>query len=418
MDPTTLLGLLAVLLIFSKAIGSAPGNLYSGMMLLVVLGGGLAVSVIAFRGGDLRALFMLPFKALFPRRWHTQDLTTRIVGYAETARREGILAMEPAAKEAGDPFEATGIRLTVDGTEPELIQSIMQTELNGIEERHRNGQHMLSVLGVNWALFGLIGTVGTLALGRGIAVEAALPLFYGLVLAGTIAWPIRWKVRALSKTEVLHKRMMMEGILSIQAGDNPRIIEQKLNVFVAPAKRSGSRKADESQKPEVSPPPPPKEPPPVDADFQGQIRDVIGQLKAALPDALLEEPKAWTMGELLGLVEDQTRRDILAAIDEPEAPPQLPPYDFEILTQMNDREVQMLLREVGFRELSIAMMGASDAVRERIFANVSERVGTMIKETMHSRRAQSAKMRQVVDAQLHMLRILQMLQGKNQVSLT
>jgi chemotaxis protein MotA len=195
MDPTTLLGLLAVLLILVKAIGSALGNVYNGIMLLVVV------------GGDLRTLLILPFKALFPMKWHTQKLIQHIVGYAETARREGILALEQAAHEEEHPFQATGIRLAVDGTTPELIQNILQTELTFVEARHRTGKHLFALLGINWALFGLIATTGTMALGRGNGMETALPLFYGLVLAGAIAWPIHWKAGALSETELLHKHM-------------------------------------------------------------------------------------------------------------------------------------------------------------------------------------------------------------------
>lgn len=412
MDPTTLLGLFAVLLIFAKAIGSAPHAVYNGIMLMIVFGGGLAASVMAFRAGDLRVLFTLPFKVLFPQKWDTQTQIERIVGYAETARREGILALEQAANNKAHPFEATGLRLAVDGTVPELIQSIMQTELTHIEERHRNGHHLFAVLGINWALFGLIGAAGAIALGRGFSMDAALPLFYGLILAGALAWPIRWKAVALSNTEILHKRMMMEGVMSIQAGDNPRIIEQKLNMCIPPAKRRQSPKPSERPQQQTSPPP---EPAPVTTDFHTQIREVIGQLQATLPDALPEKPKTWTIEALLHLVDDQTRRDILTSINEPEEIPRLPPYDFEILTQLSDREIQMLLREVGYKELSLALMGASDTVRERIFANVSERVGTMMKEYMNTKGVQSASIRKVVDAQLYMLGILQMLQVKSQI---
>ena len=409
MDPTTLVGFLAVILILAKAIGTAPGNVVNGMLLLVVLGGGLAVSIIGFRKGDWRVMFALPFRVLISPKWDFQELIMRIVGYAETARREGILALEQAAREDKDPFAATGIRLAVDGTVPELIQSIMQTELAYIEERHRNGQRLFAVLGMSWILFGLIGTAGVLALGRGGGVEAALPLFYGLVLAGVIAGPIWWKARTLSEMEIRYKQMTINGLLAIQAGDNPRIIEQKLQVCVAPRERIRKKQPAEQS---VT-----KEPVSVDTDFHTQVRGVIGKLQTGLPDELVERPNTWTVEELLGLVEDQTRQDILRLINEPEVVPKLPSYDFEVLAQLSDREVQMIMREIGFRDLSMALLGASDAVRELIFRNISQRVATMIKETMNSRRAQSATVRQVVDKQLYILRIVQMLQEKNQVKI-
>ena len=115
------------------------------------------------------------------------------------------------------------------------------------------------------------------------------------------------------------------------------------------------------------------------------------------------------------LMETETRRDILALIEEHEAPPQLPPYDLEVIERLSDREVQMLLREVNVRDIVVALKGTSENVRQRIFANVSERVGTMIKEEMNSRRAQSASVRQVVDMQLRMLRTLQLLQERGNV---
>ena len=116
------------------------------------------------------------------------------MGFAETARREGILALEPAAQEMKDPFMATGIRLAVDGTEPELVQSILATELHFIDERHKQGQKLVKTLGVNWVIFGAVGALLVLVLRPGAAgtgldlvSQASQPLLYGLLLTGLLS---------------------------------------------------------------------------------------------------------------------------------------------------------------------------------------------------------------------------------------
>ena len=251
MDFSTIVGLIAVILVILKAVGSNLAGAYDGLSLLIVLAGGIAATLVAYPFRDAVNVFAVLKQVFRSGGIAFADLIEKIVGYAETARREGILALESAVKEDDDPFMASGIRLAVDGTEPELIQTILETELVFVEERHREGQRLLTTLGIHWAIFGGIGALMMLILRPGgasgfdLISQAGLPLLYGLLLAGLSAISFRRKLEVRSKEETLRKRMIMEGIMSIQSGDNPRIVEQKLNVFIAPNLRSSSEEAEE-----------------------------------------------------------------------------------------------------------------------------------------------------------------------------
>ena len=178
------------------------------------------------------------------------DIDEVFVVLAETARREGILSLEAAIEEGDDPFLSTGVRLAVDGTEPDLIMDILETELQFVEERHKEGQEIIANMGNAAPAFGMIGTLIGLvimlknmddpaAIGPGMAI-ALLTTMYGAILANIIFGPISAKLKRYSSKEVLAKRMIIEGIMSIQSGDNPRIVEHKLSVFLSPKVRPNS----------------------------------------------------------------------------------------------------------------------------------------------------------------------------------
>lgn len=413
MQVSTLLGALTVVLILLRAVWHYPEDAYDARLLIVVLGGGLGAALMAVKGSEIGPLFRMLKKALFTRTEPAQELVKRLVGYAETARRQGIFALEDPVKTERDPFMATGIRLAVDGTEPPLIQAILKTELDAIEMRHRRGHQVLKILAVSWATFGVIGTLGVLTIRpgyigwTGLISDAAVPLLYGALLSCAAVMPVRWKLQTLSEEETLRKRVIIEGVIAIQTGKNPRIVEQQLNVFLRPALR-GSHVAP----PETRTPP---EPPPTVLDFHNTVRDVIHRLQTALPEALPHPPKAWTLAELLEQTDLNVRRDILSVAGEPEPPPHLPDYDIETIAALTDREIQVLLREINTRDIAVALLGASSMVRERTFANMSDRVGGLIKEIMNAPHTQASSVRQVVDAQLRILRIMQLLQEKDQI---
>ncbi|MBR3515987.1 MAG: motility protein A [Lachnospiraceae bacterium] len=170
-----------------------------------------------------------------------------IIRLANTARKEGLLALEEGSADIEDAFLKKGIMLVVDGTDPELVKAIMETELDSIEGRHKQKIHFwqdLGGMGPAWGMIGtLIGLVNMLqnmsdaaAIGPAMAV-ALLTTMYGSVLANWICAPTANKLGAFNDMEISTKQIMIEGLLSIQAGENPRVIEEKLKSFLAPADR-------------------------------------------------------------------------------------------------------------------------------------------------------------------------------------
>ncbi|MCL2047630.1 MAG: motility protein A [Defluviitaleaceae bacterium] len=170
-----------------------------------------------------------------------------IVQLANTARKEGVLALEESASNMGDQFLKKGIMLIVDGTDPELVKGIMETELDYTDERHSGVAGFYENLGAYAPAWGMIGTLIGLILMLGNLQDpdsigpmmgvALITTFYGCVLANFLFLPIAAKLRDVSKEEILFRTVMIEGMLSIQAGENPRIIEEKLKSFLSPALR-------------------------------------------------------------------------------------------------------------------------------------------------------------------------------------
>lgn len=423
MDITTIFGLIAVILVMAKAVAGDPVGFYDGLSLLIVLVGGIAATLVAYRLQDVIAIFGILKNAFVARSTPPAELVEKNVAFAETARREGILALEQAVKEVKDPFMATGIRLAVDGTEPELVQTILETELSFLEERHNQGQRLLKTLGIHWAIFGGIGALVVLAStpgggesGLALVSRSAVPALYGLLLAGLSAISFRRKLEARSGEEVLTKRMIMEGIMSIQSGDNPRIVEQKLNVFIAPNLRAaGKPKANRSETEEKPSPEALDELAQPDPELQKQAGEIVQRLQAAMQDReVLPGPPS--VKDLLPLVQEEVRNEILEAMGEgiPVPPEQIRSFDFEDIARLTDREIQMILRETETKVLVLALKGASRELMGRFMANVSKRVGIMIKEDMARRK--SVRLREVVDAHLRIIHTVLVLATRGQVT--
>lgn len=175
------------------------------------------------------------------------DVIHKIIDLANVARKEGLLQLEEAAEDIDDDFLKKGIMLIVDGTDQELVSSILETELDCIERRHNkicNFWDALAAMGPAWGMIGtLIGLINMLKLlddpssiGPNMAV-ALITTLYGSLIANWICIPVSTKLRAKNAKEIMNKEVICEGILSIQAGENPRVIEEKLKSFLAPAIR-------------------------------------------------------------------------------------------------------------------------------------------------------------------------------------
>lgn len=250
MDLATILGLVSGIVLILWGIFDA-GKLswfWSLSSLLIVMGGTFAATFIAFPLKRVLSAIKVAGKAFSNNTFETGMIISKIVDLANVARREGLLALEEAVESIDDDFLQKGVMLIVDGTDPELVKNILETEIAFLEERHGEGKSIFDTMGTLSPAFGMIGTlIGLVAMlkqldnpstiGPSMAV-ALITTLYGTLYANLICIPIAKKLSLRSREEVLIKEIMIEGLLSIQAGENPRIIEEKLKAFLSPSVRS------------------------------------------------------------------------------------------------------------------------------------------------------------------------------------
>lgn len=252
MDIASLLGIilgflmLAFGIIYNAGVGNI-GHYLDPASAVITFGGAFtatlsSVSLQNFIAG-LKS-FALVFKA---PAFDTVEMIQKIIDLSNIARKEGLLSLEESAAELDEPFLKKGVLLIVDGTDPELVRGIMETELENIESRHKDLIGFWDTLGSMGPAWGMIGTLVGLvemlynmsdaaAIGPSMAV-ALITTLYGSLLANWICIPISNKLKASNGVEVMQKEIMIEGLLSIQAGENPRVIEEKLKSFLAPKDR-------------------------------------------------------------------------------------------------------------------------------------------------------------------------------------
>lgn len=249
MDLATIIG---IILSFGLVISSIVFNgsiliFISIPSLLIVVGGTIGATLVNY---PLRSVLgvMAVIKHTFMSKVESpSQIIEQFMEYANRARREGILSLEPIIKDIEDLYLKKGLQLTVDGLEPQAIQEILEKEITYLEGRHETGAEILSTFGAYAPAMGMIGTVIGLILmlqtmddpstiGPSMAV-ALITTFYGAVLANLVFLPMAGKLKQRSKDEVVIKEMVMEGILAISKGENPRIIEEKLTSFLPPKDR-------------------------------------------------------------------------------------------------------------------------------------------------------------------------------------
>lgn len=181
-----------------------------------------------------------------------EEVIQRIVKYAEQARKEGMLALEEHSENEENDFLRKGLRLAVDGTDPSLLQRILETDIEQQQKRHLEGKKILDAGGVYAPAFGMIGTLVGLvnmlanmedpsSIGTGMAV-ALLTTFYGAVMANAFFIPMAGKLQTRSGEEILVREMIIEGVMGIQSGDSPRIVEEKLKSFLTPSAQRAMEK--------------------------------------------------------------------------------------------------------------------------------------------------------------------------------
>jgi len=257
MDIATVIGLLAGSALIIIAIAIAPGSSFGAFIdypsVMVVAGGALSAGLICFPLKRIIGTFGVLKNVFFNHPEDYGSLIEQIVSLAETARRDGLLALENRLEEVTNPFMTLGIQMAVDGTRPEVIEDIMRTEMDAVATRHSNGKGVIDQLGRFAPAFGMIGTLMGLiimlgnmedpaAIGPGMAV-ALITTLYGAILANLIFLPLAEKLSVLNKHELLAMEIIVRGIMGIQAGDNPRVIEQKLSTFLPPRQRAQESEA-------------------------------------------------------------------------------------------------------------------------------------------------------------------------------
>lgn len=241
------LGLVLVMVGIVLTPGSALLQFADWASVMITVGGSVAATIITYPWRDLANMGKVLRQAFMQKVLVPVKIIDDFRRYADIARRDGILALENITGEIEDPFLVKGIQLAVDGTDPEVIQTMMRTELDQMIERHDRGVHVLRRVSEYAPAFGMIGTLIGLvvmlnnlgdpkAIGPAMAV-AIITTFYGAMICYMAATPLAERLERKSNDEVLVREMMIKGVMSIQSGDNPRIVEQKLKIFLAPGLR-------------------------------------------------------------------------------------------------------------------------------------------------------------------------------------
>lgn len=263
MDLTIPIGLLIGLLgvIGGRVMeGGNPLFLLQFTAFVIVFGGTIGSMIFGSRSLDILS-FSAHFRKVLARpSLFPQDVIPQLVRFAEKARREGLLSLEREVPQARDAFLKQGLQLVADGTDPEIVKSILSIQLDRQAARHDRVARMYEAGGGYAPTIGIIGAVlglmavmehldgGIALIGHGIAV-AFVATIYGLVFANVLLFPMASKLRLRSEEEMLVRELILEGILSIQAGDNPRILEERLKAFLSSQEREAYEVAKGAKKP-------------------------------------------------------------------------------------------------------------------------------------------------------------------------
>jgi chemotaxis protein MotA len=259
MDIASIIGLALgtfLLLFGTLQAGLSPLDLLNIPSVFITFGGATAATMISQPWEVTLGLGGVTKKAFRAPKFDLPGLITTLVSFSEKARREGLLALEDDINDLPEEFLRKGIQLVVDGTDPELVRNIMETEIDNVAKRHANGRSWWDVWGGLAPGFGMLGTlIGLIAMlnnlgggdpsaiGSGMAA-ALITTLYGSLGANLLAIPFVRKLTRRSEDELLIKQVMVEGTLSIQSGDNPRIVKEKLASFLPPTERVALKEDD------------------------------------------------------------------------------------------------------------------------------------------------------------------------------
>ncbi len=246
MDIATIIGIcLGLFLIIGSILMASSLAIFIHVpSLMITFGGTIAATLINYPLGKVLGVFKVAKNVVLFKLPEIDTEIDRMVEYANIARREGLLSLEEKLEELEEPFLSKGIRLIIDGFPQETVKNILTIELEYMEQRHGTGKGILDAMGNFAPAFGMIGTlIGLVAMlqtlddpsqiGGGMAT-ALLTTFYGALFANLFFIPLAGKLDTRNREETLMREVMIEGLLSIQAGDRPQLVAEKLKSFVAP----------------------------------------------------------------------------------------------------------------------------------------------------------------------------------------
>lgn len=253
MDITTIIGVIVGfgLMVFGIGVGKL-GNFWDPGSIIIVLGGTIAAIVASY---PIRILKQIPkhFKIMMNgKKYDPMRYIDTLVEFAQIARKNGLLALEEKANEEPDPFFRQGIMLIVDATDPDKVKNIMENDLEYLSERHDEGVGLYEKASAMAPAFGMIGTlIGLVNMLKELDLEggggastigvnmstALITTFYGCILANLIFSPIAKKLRIRNDEEYVCKQIIIEGVLSIQSGENPKFLKEKLISFLSQKQR-------------------------------------------------------------------------------------------------------------------------------------------------------------------------------------
>src|SRR5690625_110336 len=239
----TLCFIMIMLAVVSSAGGSGAASFVDIASIFIVLGGVVASLLINFKFDQVKLSTKVIRESFYKNDQRLSELIHLFIRLSERARREGLLALENELEDVEDPFSRKGILLAVDGIEPEVINDILNAEINAMEERHYQGRSIIEKAGEYAPAWGMIGTLvglilmlGSLedpsTLGPNMAV-ALITTLYGTVLANLVFLPMASKLENKTEEEVFMRQIIIEGVIGVQSGQNPRILEEKLSAFLS-----------------------------------------------------------------------------------------------------------------------------------------------------------------------------------------
>lgn len=266
MDPGALMGmviggaLILVSIIFEGGAESIPGYINMPAM-MITIGGTLAATLIRFPIPMVIGAIAVVKKSVFVKIGSADEEISRLIQFCKISRREGLLGLEKEIEKLKDAFLIKAVRLLVDGSDTDTLHGILGTEIDNMRIRHGAGKGIVEFAGTVFPAFGMVGTVlGLIAMmrklddpshiGEAMAV-AFIATFYGVTFSNLILLPLAGRLETLSKKELFLKEIIMEGVVSIQRGDSPMVLEEKLKAFLQAkdaAKLSAGAKEKDKEK--------------------------------------------------------------------------------------------------------------------------------------------------------------------------